>query len=80
LIDFGKTIGSEFQDEHYAIVVKELDYTAIIVPLTSKKDVPPAWIVNTDLIVDIGIVEGFPMEYKECLAFIGGIQSVSKKD
>ena len=79
LIDFGKTIGSEFQDEHFAVVLKELDYTAVIIPLTSKKDIPPNWITNTDLIVDIGLVEGFPLECKECFAFIGGIQSVSKK-
>lgn len=79
MVEFGKTIGSEFQDEHFAVVLNELSYTAVVVPLTTKKEIPPAWISNTELIVDIGLVSGFPNECKECLAFTGGIISVSKK-
>lgn len=78
-IDFGKTIGSEFQDFHFGVVLYELDYTALVVPLTSVKESPPNWIGNTDLIVDIGLIEGFPYNNKDCLAYVGGIQSISKK-
>jgi len=78
-IDFGKTIGSEFQNPHFAVVLYEMDYTALVIPITSKKDAPPSWVSNTNLIVDIGIIAGFPKESKECLAYIGGIQAVSKK-
>ena len=37
LVELGINIGSEFNDLHYAVVVKESKYTAIVVPLTSKK-------------------------------------------
>lgn len=36
--EFGINIGSEFNDSHYAVVIKESKYTAVVVPLTSKKD------------------------------------------
>lgn len=78
-IDLGMTIGSEFHDFHFATVISEQKYTALIVPLTTKKNRPPAWTEDTDLIVDIGVVMGFPDECKDCLAYVGGMQSVSKK-
>ena len=34
-INFGRNIGSEFQDYHYAVVLFESKYTAIVVPLIS---------------------------------------------
>lgn len=77
-IDFGMTIGSEFQDVHFAVVLREQEYTAVVIPLTTKKEVPPAWAARNDL-VDIGVVNGFPYECKECYAYIGAMQSVSKK-
>lgn len=79
LIDFGKPIGSEIHDEHFAVVIKELELIAIVVPLTTKKEYVPDWMKNNDLVIDIGIVEGFPDDCKECYANISGIQSVSKK-
>lgn len=78
-IDFGKNIGTEIHDYHYAVVIKELDCIAIVVPLTTKKTVIPDWMKNNDLIVDIGEVTGFPKEDKECYANVSGIQSISKK-
>lgn len=79
-INFGRNIGSEFQDYHYAVVLFESKYTAIVVPLTSKKEHEPDWIIeNKDTIVDLGIVEGYPNESKECYACTFMIQTVSKK-
>jgi uncharacterized protein YifN (PemK superfamily) len=79
-IDFGRNIGSEFRDFHFAVVVYESKYTALVVPLTSKKDYDPKWIEeNKNAIVDLGIIEGFPEEVKECYACTFMIQSVSKK-
>ncbi len=79
-IDFGRNIGSEFQDCHFAVVLYESKYTAIIIPLTSKKDQEPQWIQeNIDTIVDLGEVEGFPNEEKECYACTFMLQTVSKK-
>ena len=54
--------------------------TAIIVPLTSKKEHAPNWIIeNKDTIVDLGVVEGYPDESKECYACTFMLQTVSKK-
>ncbi len=79
-INFGKNIGSEFRDYHYAVVLYESKYTAIVIPLTSKKDESPQWIVdNKNLIVDLGEVKGYPHECKECYACTFLLQTVSKK-
>ena len=68
-INFGRNIGSEFQDYHYALVIYESKYTALVVPLTSKKDHTPKWIEeNKEVIVDIGKIEGYPDDSKECYA------------
>ena len=79
-INLGRNIGSEFQDYHYAVVIYESKYTAILVPLTSKKEHEPEWIIeNKNVIVDLGIVEGYPDESKECYACAFMLQTVSKK-
>ena len=79
-IDFGRNIGSVFRDLHFAVVIFESKYTALVVPLTSKKEHEPDWIEeNRDSIVDLGIIEGYPSESKECYACTFMIQSVSKK-
>lgn len=79
-INFGRNIGSEFQDYHYAVVLFESKYTAIVVPLTSKKEHEPNWILeHKDVIVDLGIVEGYPDDSKECYACTFMLQTVSKK-
>lgn len=79
-IDFGRNIGSEFIDCHFAVVIYESKYTALVVPLTSKKDHDPVWIEeNKNEIVDLGIINGFPDESKECYACTFMVQSVSKK-
>ena len=58
----------------------ECKYTAIVIPLTSKKEHDPQWIIeNKDVIVDLGIVEGYPDESKECYACTFMLQTVSKK-
>ena len=79
-INFGKNIGSEFRDYHYAVVLYESKYTAIVVPLTSKKDESPQWIIdNENVIVDLGEAKGYPHECKQCYACTFLLQSVSKK-
>lgn len=79
-INFGRNIGSEFQDYHYAVVLFETKYTAIVVPLTSKKEHDPQWIIeHKDVIVDLGEVAGYPHDSKECYACTFMLQTVSKK-
>lgn len=79
-IDFGRNICSEFRDLHFAVVIYESKFTALVVPLTSKKEHDPKWIEeNKNTIVDLGIIDGFPEESKECYACTFMMQSVSKK-
>lgn len=79
-IDFGRNIGSEFRDLHFAVVLYESKYTALVVPLTTKKDHHPRWIEeNKNVIVELGFINGFPDKEKECYACTFMIQSVSKK-
>lgn len=78
-INLGENIGSEFGGYHYAIVIKESKYTSLIVPLTSKKEKTPQWIIEDDAIVDLGLVKGYPNVDKECYACISLIQAVSNK-
>lgn len=78
-VEFGINIGSEFNNPHYAVVVKESKYTAIVVPLTSKKEEMPKWIQNDDAVIPIGKVEGFDTNDTECYACISLIRSVSKR-
>ena len=78
-VEFGINIGSEFNEPHYAVVVKESKYTAIVVPLTSKKDKVPKWIQDDDAIIPIGKVEGFEENDTECYACISMMRSASKR-
>ncbi|MCL1820354.1 MAG: type II toxin-antitoxin system PemK/MazF family toxin [Oscillospiraceae bacterium] len=77
-IDFGENIGSEFGGWHYGIVLKEYKYTALIIPLTTKKEGLPDFI-DIEGLVDLGFVTGFPDEEKECYACISFLKSMSKK-
>lgn len=77
-IDFGINIGSEFQGYHFALVLYENTYTAIVVPLSSEKDEFQSWKENDESIIPIGEINGFE-EKKPCYALINQIQAVSKK-
>ena len=61
-------------------MIFESKYTALVIPLTSKKEHSPAWIEeNKDCLVELGVIEGYPKESKECYACVFMAQSVSKK-
>lgn len=77
-INFGVNIGSEFQGYHYAVVINEGKYTAIVVPLSSEKEEVQIWKEKDELIIPIGEIEGFE-KTKPCFAMINQIQAVSKK-
>lgn len=77
--EFGMNIGSEFNDFHYSVVIKESAYTCIVVPFTSKKEDIPKWILDDDGIVDIGVIDGFPDKHLENLACVSLIKTVSKR-
>ena len=77
--EFGMNIGSEYNDFHYSVVIKESVYTCIVVPFTSKKENVPKWFVDDDGIVDIGKINGFPEKQVDNLACVSLIKTVSKK-
>ncbi|MGN7300328.1 type II toxin-antitoxin system PemK/MazF family toxin [Ferdinandcohnia sp. SAFN-114] len=80
-IDFGVNVGSEFNYPHFCVVVAEFKYTAVVVPLSSVKDADEGGWKNDEenLYIEIGEVEGFPNETKDCYAVVSKIQEVSKQ-
>jgi len=78
-IDFGKNIGSEFNDPHFCVVIKESQFTAIVVPLSSQKESTPDWKMSEDLIVPIGYLNDLPEKRKPSYALVNQITTVSKK-
>lgn len=78
-IDFGKNIGSEFNDEHFCVVLKESKYTAIVAPISSQKETDGHWKEEDDLIVKIGAIADLPGEKPLSYAMVNQIRSVSKQ-
>jgi len=87
-INFGKNIGSEFNDYHFAVVVKESDFTALVVPISTEDEELPDWKINEDLIIPIGLLNlpdkidpltNQVIERKPSFAMIHQMKVVSKK-
>ncbi|MDD3901988.1 MAG: type II toxin-antitoxin system PemK/MazF family toxin [Dysgonamonadaceae bacterium] len=78
-MDFGINIGCEFNFPHFCVVIKEFDYTAVIVPLSTIKEDDPEWKSPENLIIEIGAIENLPKEKKTCYALVNQIRTVSKK-
>lgn len=77
--DFGENVGSEFNGNHFSVVIYDSYYTSIIVPLSSKKENEAKWKKNNNLVVDIGKIEQIPNNETEAYAMINQIKTVSKK-
>ena len=78
-IDFGKNIGSEFNDQHFCIVIRESEFTAIVVPISSQKEDTPDWKRSEELIVLIGLLNDLPGDKLPCYALVHQIRTVSKQ-
>lgn len=78
-IDFGKNIGSEFNDPHFCVVIRESQFTAIVVPLSSQKENTPDWKMSEDLIVPIGYINDLPEKQLSTYALVNQITTVSKQ-
>lgn len=78
-IDFGVNIGSEFNYPHFAVVIKEFTYHAIVVPITSVKEDDKDWKSEENLFVEIGKISGLPGKQEDSYALVGQIRSVSKQ-
>jgi len=81
-IDFGKNIGSEFNDWHFAVVIRDSAFTALVVPISTEKENTPDWKIEEDLIVPILSLPNEKeekIEKKSSYAMIHQMQVVSKK-
>jgi len=78
-IDFGKNIGSEFNNPHFCVVIRESQFTAIVVPLSSQKENTPDWKMSEDLIVAIGCLNDLPHKQTSTYALVNQITTVSKQ-
>ncbi|MFW5891126.1 MAG: type II toxin-antitoxin system PemK/MazF family toxin [bacterium] len=76
---FGENVGSEFNGNHFSVVLYESYYTAIVVPLSSVKENEGKWKDKEDLVVKIGEIKGLPRESPECYALVHQMRAVSKK-
>ena len=78
-IDFGVNIGSEFNFPHFCVVLKEFNYTAIVIPLSTIKEDDADWKSAKNLIVEIGVLDDLTENKKPCYAMVNQIRSVSKQ-
>ncbi|HBE78675.1 MAG TPA: hypothetical protein DDW65_13005, partial [Firmicutes bacterium] len=78
-IDFGKNIGSEFNDPHFCVVIRESEFTAIVVPVSSQKEDTPDWKRSEELIVLIGLLNDLPGDKLPSYALVYQIRAVSKQ-
>ncbi|MCM3165101.1 type II toxin-antitoxin system PemK/MazF family toxin [Metabacillus litoralis] len=80
-IDFGVNVGSEFNYPHFCVVVSEFKYHSVVVPLSTVKETDTdGWKKDEDnLFIEIGEVENFPLEQKDCYAVVSKIREVSKQ-
>lgn len=80
-IDFGVNVGSEFNSPHFGVVIAEHTFTAVIVPLSSKKDTDKGGWKDDPLssIIDIGAISGFDENAPDCYALISQIRTISKQ-
>ncbi len=76
--EFGINVGSEFSFPHFAVVIKEFDKTAIVVPISSEKEDDAEFKNASNYYVPIGKLSGLPREQRECYALVNQIKTVSK--
>lgn len=76
-MDFGINIGSELNYPHFCVVLREFDYTAIVIPLTTEKEDDPEWKTVNNLITEIGSIKNLP-EDKPFYALVNQMRAVSK--
>jgi mRNA-degrading endonuclease toxin of MazEF toxin-antitoxin module len=77
-IEFGINVGSEFSFPHFGVVIKEFDYTAIVVPISTEKEDDPEYKNVGNLFIPIGELEDLPYDKRLCYALVNQIRAVSK--
>lgn len=77
-INFGENIGSEFNGDHFGVVLYESYYTIIVAPLSSKKKNEGKWKQKENLMIDIGKIPNISNN-KESYVLLHQIKTVSKK-
>lgn len=79
--ELGMNVGSELCESHFCVVVKEFEKTAVVVPLSSKKenDSDSTWKTEGNGYFEIGYINDLPEEKRDSYAVISQIRTVSKK-
>jgi mRNA-degrading endonuclease toxin of MazEF toxin-antitoxin module len=78
-IDFGINIGSEFNSNHFGVVIKEFKYTALVVPISTIKESDSSWKNPENLVIPIGKIEGLPGKKEDSYAMVNQLKSLSKQ-
>lgn len=73
----GMNVGSELSEDHFAVVISEFPSVALVVPLSSKKEVSSK--TEEEGYFEIGKIDGFPRDKVDNYAVISQMKSVSKK-
>lgn len=74
-VNFGYGIGSEYRYDHYCVVLKTEGKVAIVVPLTSQNS---TYNRNSNLVLNLGIINKMPGKAKDSYALINQIRTVSR--
>lgn len=77
--ELGMNVGSELCESHFCVVVKEFEKTAVVVPISSKKDGDSSWKTEEIGYFEIGSINDLPEEKRDAYAVVSQIRTVSKK-
>lgn len=79
-MDFGINIGSEFNDCHFCVVIKEFEFAAIVIPFSSVKHDKTPWKESESYIFNIGKIESLPEDnFIDNYIYVHQLRSVSKQ-
>lgn len=79
--DLGMNVGSELCESHFCVVIKELEKTAVVVPLSSVKlsDANSTKKTEENGYFKIGCIDDLPGQKVDVYAVVSQIKTVSKK-
>ncbi|MEC0348010.1 type II toxin-antitoxin system PemK/MazF family toxin [Peribacillus frigoritolerans] len=77
--ELGMNVGSELCESHFCVVIKEFEKTAVVVPISSKKDGDSKWKTEDKGYFEIGSIGDLPKEKRESYAVVSQIRTISKK-
>lgn len=77
--ELGMNVGNELCEDHFCVVIKEFEKTAVVIPISSKKDSDDPYKTEDNGYFEIGCIEDLPGDKRDSYAVISQIRTVSKK-